>query len=140
MSNESAASNNRDETPAENRDGVAHESPPPVDTEAQESESGDDRRASPRRRKMVRVLVLDVMYPDDPITGWIVDRSLGGMCMSVDRPMEPGAVLRVRRNNAPGTVPWVEVRVQSVREKDETWDLGCEYLRSPSWSALLQFE
>lgn len=105
----------------------------------QTAEEASDRRASPRRKKLLRILVTNAMSTEEPFPGWIVDRSIGGLCLSVDHEIEQGTILRVRRPNAPANVPWVDIRVQSIRRQDDTFDLGCEFLRTPTWEILIQF-
>lgn len=98
-----------------------------------------DRRSFPRRKKLLRVHVIDVIKNSEAFSGWVVDRSVGGMCISVDHEIEPGTHLKVRPANVPAPAPWVDLRVQSIRPQDGTWDLGCEFLRTPTWEVLLQF-
>jgi hypothetical protein len=99
----------------------------------------DDRRFSPRKKKLLKIVIRDESN-DEMFTGWVLDRSLGGMCLSVQRPLEAGGLLAIRRPNAPESIPWVEMRVRNVREQESTWELGCEYTRTPPWELLVQFE
>ena len=64
---------------------------------------------------------------------------MGGLGLSVDEPIEEGTFLRVRRAAAPTDVPWVDVQVKSVRIKESTWELGCQFTRSLTWDVLMQF-
>lgn len=143
----SKPSENNDQ-PAPAVDGVQQPAPPEQSAEVAAKEeaptedapevSAADRRIHPRRRKLLRVQVTDVLN-NAAFPGWVVDRSLGGMCISVDHEIEAGTVLKVRPNSAPPSSPWVELRVQGVRPKDGGFDLGCEFLRTPTWEVLLQF-
>src|SRR5207249_6887047 len=58
------------ELPAPN--GPAAEQPP---------EASLERRAAPRRRKQIAALIADVDGLQDPCRAWIMDRSLGGLCL-----------------------------------------------------------
>jgi hypothetical protein len=100
----------------------------------------EDRRASPRRKKLLRVLVRNDSATLAPCTGWILDRSLGGMCVALDHEVEVGTILAVCRQPESVASRWVELRVLNVREQESTWELGCEFVRVPSWEVLLQFE
>lgn len=102
------------------------------------AEPVQDRRLTPRRKKLLRVQVMDALEGGLPSPGWVVDRSLGGMCLEMDREVELGTTLKVRRYED-GNAPWVELRVQSVRPFEGAWHLGCQFLRSPSWEVLMQF-
>lgn len=100
----------------------------------------EERRLSPRRRKLLRVLLIHAGSSSKvPFPGWVVDRSLGGMCLSVDHPIDAGEILIVRRPNAPDKTPWVELCVQSLRTKEDTWEIGCSFVRTPTWEILIQF-
>lgn len=120
---------------------------PPAATSAEQPASNNgssagktgERRTSPRRKKMLRVLLIDPQENTEPFPGWVVDRSLGGLCLSVDHSIDVGAILQVRPSNAPDGTPWVEVRVQSLRPKETTFELGCAFIRTPSWNTLLLF-
>jgi hypothetical protein len=129
-----------DKTPApsnsDSQNGVALPEPA---APAADADEGAERRASPRRRKQRMVLVANADGAQDPYRGWVMDRSLGGLCLSVDHPIEPGTVLRVRPSSAPARTPWVEVKVKHCNQKEATWELGCEFVRTPSCDVLLLF-
>lgn len=99
----------------------------------------EDRRSSPRQRQSLRLAVQEVLtgirYP-----AWLVDRSLGGMCLALDHRVEAGTLLAVRRASASDTIPWVDLRVRHVREYDSSWEIGCEFVRTPPWEVLAEFE
>jgi hypothetical protein len=98
-----------------------------------------DRRAAVRRKRLIRVRISDPGVLFEPYTGWVVDRSLGGFCLSVDQPIEEGRILRLRATDAPEHIPWVEVHVNRCLPRDESWEVGCDFVHSPSWEALLTF-
>jgi len=105
---------------------------------SQTKEEGD-RRSWPRRKRAIQVVLQDAGGRRQPFPAWIMDRSMGGLGLSVDEPIEEGTILRVRRAAAPNDVPWVEVQVKSVRIKENTWELGCQFTRSLTWDVLMQF-
>jgi hypothetical protein len=99
-----------------------------------------ERRETVRRKgKQVKVLITDAEALEEPVEGWIMDRSMGGLCLSVTRLVGTGTILSVRTANAPQTTPWVQVEVKSCRDQGGRWELGCQYLRTPPWGILLQF-
>src|SRR5207253_2032794 len=55
----------------------------------------DERRSSPRRRKLLRVQLVDTRTEGESFPGWVVDRSFGGLRLEVERVIEPGSVLKV---------------------------------------------
>lgn len=102
--------------------------------------SAMERRGSLRRRgNAVAILITDAEASTDPTPGWVVDRSIGGLGLSVDKPVEPGMILSVRTTNAPPEVPWVKVEVRSCRPTGTEYELGCQFVRTPPWSVLLLF-
>jgi hypothetical protein len=71
--------------------------------------------------------------------GWILDRSQGGLRLKIPEPIPIGVVLRVRRLNAPESLPWVEVEVKNTRQKQEHWEVGCQFLTDPPKDVLQSF-
>ena len=109
---------------------------------AQDSEPrGEDRRSTPRRKKLLRVFIQETPGADAPFHGWVVDRSLGGLRLEVDHELPVGQLLKVRSSAAPDGIPAVEVRVQSARRTEEgCLHLGCAYVRIPNWEVRVQFD
>jgi hypothetical protein len=98
------------------------------------------------RRKSVRLSGNQIpvhISPDGTLQsaweGWILDRSHGGLRLRVPEPIPVGVVLRVRCINAPENLPWAEVQVKHTREKDQTWEIGCEFLGEPPGDVLQSF-
>ena len=55
-------------------------------------------------------------------------------------------VLDVNEMNRRGHLPkppkdetWIEVQVRNCRQQENTWELGCAFVRSPPWEVLLTF-
>lgn len=108
-------------------------------SESSTVKSDSERRSWPRRKRALQVVLQDAGGEGDPFPAWVMDRSLGGLGLSVDQPLEEGTMLRVRRRNAPPDVPWVEIQVKSVRIKETTWEVGCQFTRSLTFDVLMQF-
>ncbi|HEV3261179.1 MAG TPA: PilZ domain-containing protein [Gemmataceae bacterium] len=98
-----------------------------------------ERRETPRRRKQIKVLVTDAEGTAEPANAWVIDRSEGGLCLSVAQEAAPGTMLGVRPAGAAPEIPWVAVEVKSCRPVENTWELGCQFLRTPSHSVLMLF-
>lgn len=89
-----------------------------------------ERRSSARIRGNQRVFVYD---PEDALeevhAGWIVDRSRGGVCLSLVRnDIAEGSILVVRPTSGPNA-PGIEVRVKNRRPRQGSVYLGCEFVR-----------
>ena len=129
--------NNSDHSAAEKSLLVSN--PAPAADGVLPSEGDGDRRSWPRRKRAIQVVLQDAGGEGDPFPAWIMDRSIGGLGLSVDQPLEPGTILRVRRATASTDIPWVDIQVKSVRVKENTWEVGCQFTRSHSVDVLLQF-
>jgi hypothetical protein len=101
--------------------------------------SSQDRREAPRTRRQVRAQVTDAHAKDPPVTAWVTDCSLGGLCLSVKQEVPLETILSVRPASAPPGVPWVQVQVKSQRAFESSWELGCQFVRTPSYSVVLMF-
>jgi hypothetical protein len=99
-----------------------------------------ERRQAPRRYgDPVQVVLFSGLAGARPFGAWVMNRSTGGLGLSVPQPMEPGLFLHVRVTRAPDDVPWVTVEVKSCRPLAGRWILGCQYVEAPSKEVLLLF-
>jgi hypothetical protein len=122
--------------------------PPPAPVEEPEANlqvlkalkpSAPDRRSMPRRRgNRVEVYLTDgSKHP--PIPAWVVDRSMGGLCLIVEKPLPEGIILNVRPRQAPQTAPWTPIEIRSCRADDGEWECGCKFVTPPHFNDLLLF-
>jgi hypothetical protein len=98
-----------------------------------------ERRAHPRQRKVVRVLIADPADAlEEPFPGWIVDRSPGGVCVSSNRSdVEEGNILKVQPISGCEGGPWVEIVVKNRRWKRSRVELGCVFRQLREWEQAL---
>lgn len=101
--------------------------------------ASEKRQAARRKGRPIKVFVADPETHADVMEGWVVDRSLGGLRITVNKPLTLGAVLSVRATNAPTTSPWVDVEVRNHRRADGQVEVGCQFVRTPPWGVLLLF-
>jgi hypothetical protein len=107
-----------------------------------ESREPDRPRAAERREGLRRQGVPVPVRVDAPGSAGavVIDRSTGGLCLSLDRAVPAGRVLRVRAENAPADSPWVAVEVRHCRPAEgRRWHLGCRFVERPPWNVLLMF-
>lgn len=100
---------------------------------------GEKRTALRREGNPVAVELTDEKMLGAPFDGFVIDRSVGGLGVVIDRTVEVGTILSVRPRNAPETVPWVQIEIRSCRAENKEYLLGCRFVRTPSWSVLLHF-
>jgi hypothetical protein len=101
--------------------------------------SDPDRRSAPRRKgNRVEVFLTDDLKRS-PIHGWVVDRSMGGLCLMVEKALTEGEVWQVRPRQAPQTAPWTAIEIRSCRADGGEWEVGCRFVKPPQWNDLLLF-
>jgi hypothetical protein len=102
--------------------------------------SATEKRTAHRRSgNSVEVLLIDAQRQTSPVTGLVLDRSLGGLCLLVNHEIRPGTVLGVRPATAGESVHWLDIEVRSCRQTREGWELGCQFQKAPAWGVLLLF-
>jgi hypothetical protein len=102
--------------------------------------SASDARVAIRRSETsVPILILDPNDPDRPRNGFVVNRSLGGLGLALDDPVNVGTRLRLRPCDAPETTVWVEVEVRGCRRQGRSWEIGCQYVVMPSYNVMMLF-
>ena len=97
-----------------------------------------ERRAATRRKGNTVEVQLSGTH-GTTIRGWVLDRSQGGLGLLVEQVVAEGTPLKVRPCNAMATVPWIDVTVRSCRGEASQYELGCQFVRLPSWNELLHF-
>jgi hypothetical protein len=102
--------------------------------------SASEQRGTLRRGGNPVAVLISQQGQEGPVChGSVVDRSLGGLCLTVDDPVPMGAVLTIRAVKAPSATPGVDVEVKSCRRAKEAWELGCQFVKTPPWAVLLLF-
>lgn len=102
--------------------------------------STTERRTSVRRGgKLVEVFITDAHLREEPISGWVVDRSVSGLGLHLTQPFEVGTILNVRPQQGGSSVPWTQVEVKRCIKEGKFWKVGVRFVRTPPWSVLLMF-
>jgi hypothetical protein len=102
--------------------------------------SAGEQRAAPRRKgNPVAVLLGDAEGKIEPIPGTVLDRSVGGLRLLVGVPIAVGRLLRVRPAETAPSTPWVQIEVKNTRQVEQRWEIGCQFVHTPSWGVLLLF-
>jgi hypothetical protein len=97
-----------------------------------------ERRAAPRRKGGCAEAEVAPGGDGLPLYGWVLDRSVGGLCLLLDRPLAAGAAIQVRpRCREP--LPWCAAAVRSCRPAHGGWEAHVEFARTPRWNVLALF-
>lgn len=99
---------------------------------------GEQRRSVRRKGNPIRVQVSIAGQPGST-TGWVVNRSMGGLGVVLRRRVAVGTRLGVRAAHAPDSVPPIEVEVRNNRPKGKYWMHGCQFTDKLPVSVLLLF-
>lgn len=100
----------------------------------------------PERRRQLRqpcgsraVEVADVQGQTKTYRAWVLDLSSQGMCLTVEEPLEPGTILRLRPPQVDNVVYWVPVWVRHCRKAEGGWEVGCKLLQKINRRTLQRF-
>jgi hypothetical protein len=98
-------------------------------------------RQSPRRAgQSIRVSIQLVNDPKTVFDGYVMDRSMGGLRLQVDRSLNHNQMLNVRSTDAPESVGSIQVQVRRITQlPDKSYEIGCQFIRTPPWAVLLTF-
>ena len=100
-----------------------------------------ERRQSPRRAG--QSIKVSIQLVNDPLVlfeGYVLDRSMGGLRLLVDKTLTQNQMLNVRSTDAPESVTSVQVQVRRINQlPDKSYELGCQFIRTPPWAVLLTF-
>lgn len=99
----------------------------------------EQRSAFRRGGNPVRILINDPQQKGEVKEAWVVDRSVGGLCLAVKEAIAEGSSMEIRAANAPPATPWVEVQVKSCRQGKDDWEIGCQFAKTPPWAVMLLF-
>jgi hypothetical protein len=106
----------------------------------EDDETYANRRSSNRRDGTpVPVILSSPAFRGQMETGWVIDRSTGGLRIAMTTPIAVGSVLQVRAENAPNTIPWISVVIRSCRDEGKHHEVGCSFEQTPPWNVLLLF-
>jgi PilZ domain len=97
------------------------------------------RQAFRRKGNPIEVLVVDTSVQTAPVKGYVINRSVGGLCLEMDNAVELLTELRVRPTNAPHIAPWVNVVVRNSRKAQRGYEIGCQFVKIPPWPILMMF-
>jgi PilZ domain len=102
--------------------------------------SSKEQRSAPRRPgNPVSVLISNADITCEPVHGLVLDRSVGGVRVFLDEEAAVGDILSIRPTEAPRLAPWVQVEVRHRRQVGHQWEIGCQFLHTPSWGVLVRF-
>ena len=101
---------------------------------------GDERRATLRRKgNPVPIDFLTHHDMGEPLSGWVMDRSLGGLSLLTDEEIPEGTFLSIRPTNAPSSFLWIECQVRNCKRERNSWRIGLQFMQEVTWEELRLF-
>jgi hypothetical protein len=97
-------------------------------------------RSLRRRGNSVDVLITDPMPADnDPVKGWVLERSVHTVTFVAEEAIAAGTVARVRPLNAADEIPWLEIAINECSQAEAEWRLACKFVKLPPYNILMLF-
>lgn len=97
------------------------------------------RTVARRKGKFIDVDIFDGSNSQMAFKGWVLDRSSRGLRIAVEDSFQIGKKLIVRVKSPDNIFPTVEVLVRNKRKSVHGWELGCQFVGTPPWNALILF-
>jgi hypothetical protein len=93
------------------------------------------------RRRCDRPVQLQLFGPGDrqPRPAYVLDRSQGGLRLSVETPFPINAILRVRPTNAPDNARWLRAKVRWCSTEEGRHEIGCQFTDHSPFHVMLMF-
>jgi hypothetical protein len=113
--------------------------PPTILKRGRHSRARDKRRSLRRGGNPVPVVISDTLEPQRLEQGLVLNRSRGGLSLSVLQKVEVGRVLAVRTPDFPDCLASVQLRVRHCKQRGDDWQIGCQFMEELPWSILLMF-
>jgi hypothetical protein len=98
-----------------------------------------DRRATPRREGQETEVWIAEDCAAVPCLAYVRNRSIGGLCLSAPQPFAEGSLIKVKPRHGPEPGLWISMIVRKCRPHRGSWELGCQFEKTPSYNVLLLF-
>jgi hypothetical protein len=99
-----------------------------------------ERRIKARRTgNVVPVLLAVDPSRDQPLRGWVLNRTSDGLGLLVEEPLEVGSEWHVRPTSREYEPHWFPVKVIACARERLRWRVGCQFIRNHGWAALRGF-
>jgi len=97
------------------------------------------RKAARRGGNLVEVLYARPEGRSNPLKGWVMDRSVAGLCLWLGEDFPEGTILAVLPVSASSVTPWTDVEVCNCRPGQDGFEVGCKFVKTPPSLILMQF-
>lgn len=105
-----------------------------------EGSRSEQRQGQRREGNAIEVFIATTgVDKKHPLSAYVVDRSVGGLCLESAIAFKEGSQLTLLPTHAPEMTPWTAVEVRSCRPSKDGFVVGCQFVRSPPWAILLLF-
>ena len=99
----------------------------------------EQRKSLRRRGNVIEILWARPENRNLTQRALVLDRSMGGLRLATEAAIAPATRLFVLPVHASEQTPWIEIDVRTCVKVDDSWELGCQFVKTPQWSILLLF-
>jgi hypothetical protein len=127
-----------DASPSSSRPNVFQAVVPP--SVAMSASGSPEKRRTPRRGS--NLAVVQITRPGSwskSVEGWVVNKSLGGMCLCSPRKFDTDTILEITPKRQSGSNSTLELRVVQVRSEGARYMLHCQFTKHPPAQVLRLF-
>jgi hypothetical protein len=111
--------------------------PAPAQPGASTPGSQTERRQQLRRPDAPLAIVLsETDAAGKPLEGWVLNRSSGGLCLSLTQSFPVGTTLHLHLASQ-DSMPWVPVEVKYCSPFSSRWKIGCQFVHPDSKDVLV---
>jgi hypothetical protein len=98
-----------------------------------------ERRQSSRRAGNIVSVQVRKAAGGEMLSGWILDRSIGGLGLLMDEEVADDTVVFVRPTSAPEDTPWIKAESRYCVAIGSSYRMGCRFVTNPTWQQLRVF-
>ena len=99
---------------------------------------GERRKAHRRKEGMTAEVTLAKSEEGEELgTAYVLNRSGNGIGFLARFALPPGMHVFMMPRKAEGALPWIPLEVKNCRQDGSDYEIGCQFLRPPSWNTLM---
>jgi len=99
---------------------------------------GERRKAHRRKEGLTAEVTLAKSEEGEELgTAYVLNRSGSGIGLMARFALPPGMHIFMMPRKGEGALPWIPLEVKNCRQDGSDYELGCHFIRPPSWNTLM---
>jgi hypothetical protein len=99
---------------------------------------GERRKAHRRKEGLTAEVALAKSEEGEELgTGYVLNRSGSGIGLLTRFALPTGMHIFMMPRKADGALPWIPLEVKNCRQDGSDYEIGCHFVRPPSWNTLM---